>query len=297
MKRCSVCKQVWYCGAECQNAAWKKHKKTCAPPLPAKIVWQKINAADSASDWREVLKWEGRMEELMLGQSAALQESILESFSRAHEGGLAATARDDHRVSVVRLFEQRIELLGNMERFRDQGACLCSLAGSKLGQGKETEGEKCYKRARDIGAAHGFFLLECRSCQGLGRIAMRQGRHEEAVQLFQNALAAAPLCEGSEADCVMDELAALRYLIDALFETNSVDEVEPLVERYRSLFKLEWEERIRGTHFELHSLYVSARLHEVLCFSIPFGETPCGGAALAFYHGRYHHVMEPTTLD
>jgi hypothetical protein len=29
LKRCSVCKHASYCGDACQNAAWKKHKKTC----------------------------------------------------------------------------------------------------------------------------------------------------------------------------------------------------------------------------------------------------------------------------
>ena len=33
LKRCSRCKRVWYCGAECQNAGWKGHKKTCMAPL------------------------------------------------------------------------------------------------------------------------------------------------------------------------------------------------------------------------------------------------------------------------
>ena len=27
-KRCSTCKQTWYCGAACQTAAWKRHKKS-----------------------------------------------------------------------------------------------------------------------------------------------------------------------------------------------------------------------------------------------------------------------------
>ena len=29
LKRCSRCKQDSYCGAECQNAAWKGHRKSC----------------------------------------------------------------------------------------------------------------------------------------------------------------------------------------------------------------------------------------------------------------------------
>ena len=51
-KRCSRCKQACYCGAECQNADWKRHKKKCAPPVPLHDVTAKINAAHAAGDWR-----------------------------------------------------------------------------------------------------------------------------------------------------------------------------------------------------------------------------------------------------
>jgi hypothetical protein len=64
LKRCSNCKQVSYCGAECQKAGWKKHKKKCAPPLSVMDVMTQVEASFYASDWEGVLKWEGRMEEL-----------------------------------------------------------------------------------------------------------------------------------------------------------------------------------------------------------------------------------------
>jgi len=31
-KPCARCKNTFYCSAECQNSAWKKHKKTCKAP-------------------------------------------------------------------------------------------------------------------------------------------------------------------------------------------------------------------------------------------------------------------------
>ena len=68
LKRCSICKHVWYCGAACQNAAWKRHKKTCAPPLSTNDVRDKVLAASPSRDWVEVLQWEVRMEEIMDGQ-------------------------------------------------------------------------------------------------------------------------------------------------------------------------------------------------------------------------------------
>ena len=38
LEGCSVCKQASYCGKECQIAARKLHKKTCAPPLSLEDV-------------------------------------------------------------------------------------------------------------------------------------------------------------------------------------------------------------------------------------------------------------------
>jgi hypothetical protein len=63
--RCSACKQTRYCGAECQKAAWKLHKKTCAFRLPLDDVRRKLVALSGTSEWREVLKWECRLTELM----------------------------------------------------------------------------------------------------------------------------------------------------------------------------------------------------------------------------------------
>jgi len=63
--RCSACKQTRYCGAECQKAAWKRHKITCAFRLPLADVRQKVLALRGTSEWRMVLKSECRLAELM----------------------------------------------------------------------------------------------------------------------------------------------------------------------------------------------------------------------------------------
>ena len=111
-KHCSVCKQASYCGAECQKANWKGHKKTCSPLVTVNDVCAKVNAANAAGDWRGVLKWEGRMEEMMAGQPNEVCLGTLSVFAAAHQSGFDATASDDHSRSLVGLEARMASLNG-----------------------------------------------------------------------------------------------------------------------------------------------------------------------------------------
>jgi len=161
--------------------------------------------------------------------------------------------------------ERWIPLLGKLQRFRDQGEAMCDLSIHLRVLERDSESATWYQRARDVGAAHGFFSLESRACEGLGRAAMVQGRREEGVALLRNALVAAELNELDDPQYELDALHTLNY---ALFLTNSIDEVEPLVLRYRDAAKAQSEKE--GVCFdEFNSLLCSALLHEVLCLCTP----------------------------
>jgi hypothetical protein len=273
-KRCSRCKQACYCGVACQNAHWKGHKKKCAPQVPPQDVWENVRTAHVAQDWRGILRWEGRMEELMACQSDDACSRLLAVFSYAHKMGWQATGSKDHARSCAGLHERQIPLLGKLQRFRDQGEAMCDAANILLNlqsDACDSEAATWYQRARDVGAAHGFFSLESLACVGLGEAAMIAGRHEEGVALLRNALVAAEL---NELDDAKYELNTLKILMYALFKTNSIDEVEPLVLRYREAAKAQSEKE--GVCFaEFNSLLFSAQLHEVLCMDPELGN---------FYH-------------
>jgi len=260
LKRCSGCKQVYYCGAECQNAAWRRHKKTCEPPLPLNKVRQNLKADHDASDWRAVLKWERRMEELLEGCTDASCEWHLHVFAWCHAMGRNSTRSRTHALAAIGLEERRVELLGKMERFRDQGAALCSIGDSLYIIENMQAAATHYQRARDLGAAHGFFSVECEACMGLGLLALEEGRHEEGLDLYRNAVAAAPL---NESDASSYELNALQRLTEALLTTSSWDELEPLAPRYREVARAESANKGRMSHLELKAVYLIARLHEV----------------------------------
>jgi len=268
LKRCSRCKQVSYCGAVCQNAAWKGHKKTC---LTMEDVGERIDAAHIRWDWREVLKWEGRMEEIMASQSDFTCTHILAKFREAHRRAfktravstLSSTGESKNHfpdsLAIVRLETRRAELLGKIERFRDQGKSFCIVADYLHVLGKRQEAAGYLQRARKIAEAHGFFSVECESCLGLGKSAIEEGREEEGLELMRNALVCAPLCEE---DCTNMEQTVLHYFTDALLDAHAIDEVEPLVARFRAVVQAYADEKGRFNGMAFRSLYASARLHE-----------------------------------
>ncbi|KAJ1475180.1 hypothetical protein T484DRAFT_1829505 [Baffinella frigidus] len=244
-----------------EKKGWKKHKKTCAPPLSLDDVQERLRVASDAHDWQEVLKWEGRMDELMEEQSDTSCNLTLCQFSWAYSVGARSTGSQHHALSEIRLQKRQVELLGKMERFRDQGEKMCILAIGLEDAGRKQEAGAWYQKARDVGAAHGFFSVECQACLGLGKLAIDEGRDEEGLDLLRNAAAASPLSEDEDS---MWEIPVLHSLIDALFKTDAIDELEPLIPRYREAAEAAEAKEGRLSAAELHSCYFRARLHEAM---------------------------------
>ena len=181
LKRCSICKEASYCGPECQNAAWKKHKKKCAPPvllckdvLKAKVLSEQekhvnLKTAHDAGNWKGVLAMEGRLEEMMEAANGGTQPPeyrlwVLKAFLRARSQQGDIPGNNEHVVAMARLEGMRIDLLGSMERLRDQGEAMCLLAHHLSFLKKPREAAAAFQRARKVGEAHGFFSVECQAC-------------------------------------------------------------------------------------------------------------------------------------
>jgi len=81
--------------------------------------------------------------------------------------GASLGPKSKNAFSAIKLEKHQIEMLGEMERFRDQGEAVCECASALLIMGEREEAAKLFQRARDIGAAHGFFSVECRACRVL----------------------------------------------------------------------------------------------------------------------------------
>ena len=110
------------------------------------------------------------------------------------------------------------------------------------------------------------------SCFGLGKLAMAEGRAVDGVDFLRNALGCAPLCEGGAAYV---ELEVLRTFTDALLHTRAIDEVETLLPRYREAAKADSDKQGCLAFSALHSLYTSARIHEVPCNCPPRWDPLC----------------------
>ncbi|KAJ1488560.1 hypothetical protein T484DRAFT_3613506 [Baffinella frigidus] len=270
LKKCARCKNAAYCGAECQRLSWKQHKTACEVPLEE--VCLKLEAAAHSEDWRGILTCEGRVEDLLdsilVDQDMEQKESdaacagILDMFVSGHVLMIMDKRwSDESLLRFGKLAERRFALLANMELFRTQGEAMSDVGSAFFNAARLQQAATYLERARAVGAAHGFFSVESKACLGLGKVAVAEGRNAEGVAFLQNALAAAPLSEEGPG-IFMDEMNVLGTLAEALFTTGAIDDLEPLVLRFRAAAKAETERRGGVCPQEVSSLYFSARLHE-----------------------------------
>ena len=223
-----------------------------------------------ANDWLGVLKWEGRLEDL-LAMPTFDPWKLLAIFARAHIASMEATGCRDNVEHVVRLEQRRIALLGTLERFRDQGEAMVDLSQFMVKNHRETEAGEYLLRARKVAESHGFFSVESIACTFLGHTAIKEGRHAEGLDLLRNAVAAAPFNEQNDPNFAV---SALDELVGALFDTGStidsptswIEEVEDLMPKYREAAKA--EAQVKGFTYGSLAVYsTSARLCEVLSWT------------------------------
>ena len=101
---------------------------------------------------------------------------------------------------------------------------MCALANCLHAAGRGPEASVYLQKARKVGEAHGFFSVECRACLGLAQDKLDEGCNEEGLDLLRNALAASRLSENEGVGTF--ELPVLNCLMDTLFRTKAIDEVE-----------------------------------------------------------------------
>jgi len=276
--RCSICKNAYYCGAACQNKGWKKHKKICSASLASNTSTESQAAAESNAaelnnvlarlqenshdnvrivvidaaerrDWRTVLKWKSRVNDILQGQSPADQERILHCYQFAFCQRESATGMVKDQDFIASLMVQRSRILRDMSHFLDQAKCICRQAEQSYIDEDFAKAFWLFKEAGKVTEENGFISIESRVCVGLGKLASiginvrpkpwfvdnasgqsltaqvyqschssASARHE-AILLFRNGVRAARLTEASCQQPVL-ELHALYELTLVLFEYN-----------------------------------------------------------------------------
>ena len=247
-------------------------------PMRAEDVYEILMKAERTSNYRDVLKWEGRMEELLANHDDVFCEYVLKIFSGGHASEMVlgdGTRNVEHTGEYVRLELRRAEFQGKLGRFQEQGETLSMIGESLLFLERPEESRAVQQQSRDIGAEHGLFSVECAACCGLGDLAISEGRTAEGLDLLRHALAVSPLVEtGGGAPC---EFSTLSRLTQELIKASKLpgaggrflDEASELMPRFREAAKAESRKRGHLHGDELHCLSASAQLLEVVLLRPP----------------------------
>ena len=195
-----------------------------APSLAA--VGDMVYTAANARDWLGVLRWEGRLEELLTLQESQQPKQIY-AFALANQAqGLYAEAAS--------LFQRRVQVLEKMERFSEQGADMCQVGDCFLRLNDAKQAETWYQNARKFGDKHGCYAVECAACLGLGCVEFYfRGRKQGAEELLRHALAVLDFVEGGEGGTLEREIKT--ELSKVLLQTDRYTEAGQLIQRLREL--------------------------------------------------------------
>ena len=208
------------------------HLKICgvgaggAPSLAT--VWQMVTTAGVAQDWPEVLRWESRLEELLLMMDTSKNPQTFLIFAAANLG-------EGQWDKAASLYQRRAQVLGKLERFRDQAADMCMVGDCFVHLEDAKGADKWYQEARKLGAEHGFFESECRASLGLGKVEFYfRERVQEAEDLLRHALTVVDFVEGERMPL---EIGIKNELAKVLLREGRHEEAGPLVQRLRELAK------------------------------------------------------------
>jgi hypothetical protein len=293
MKRCVACKTTTYCGAACQKADWKNHKKSCGTPVVDRVIehrWlgdvppegelppasldeidKKITAAWMADDWRGVLQWDFFLDELLAWGTFQFEDMtlcfsarLLGVFSDAHklaytESGNASENIEEAKISIA-LAKRRVPILGQLGRFMEQGHNMCWI-GHVEWITLSTDADSWYERAIKVGKEHHLYEVESTALEGLGCIRCTQG-HPDGVGMLRNAHLAAMQVTNPRY-----EIQALHSLVDALIQRTLIPEAWPLLRRLLTLAVdvTASEHHATGVSVdEVLAILFAASIHEVI---------------------------------
>jgi tetratricopeptide (TPR) repeat protein len=266
-----ACKKDHYCDATCQKKAWKNHKISCKS---TEEVGSILVRAYNAENKEEIIRWKSRFDDVvaMKTQSDHVQCGVLHIVLRAYQSMLplivvmpmSNSNRPELEVHITHrkiaaVYLRQSEFMCKALCFRDQGEAICHAADNILLGGNIEGARKLFNMARKIAEAHGFYIVECLSCQGLGNCFKSDGNREEALLFLQNALVSAPFCEHS---CDRLEKELTECVASSLYYSQRYSEAEELMPRLRLLTRNSSVEHDSLDIMEVSGYLLRIRLYE-----------------------------------
>ena len=198
-------------------------------------------------DRTEVLRWEGRIDELVAGQDQRTVFEILQTFGHA-----CRDAKKFDKAGV--LFVRCAEVCGAAERFNQQVLTLTNAGKSFIAGGDYKKAAVWLELARDVSKEQGFESLESDLCSRLGQVLVCAGRCDEGVEQHRRAWALAQsVTEEDDAshDRARLQRASLRFLVEALCQHGELEEADVLFNRLRERWDINadcrlWNHYLRG---------------------------------------------------
>jgi tetratricopeptide (TPR) repeat protein len=267
-KSCGKCRDVTYCGVECQKADWDTHKTSCKPCNF--YIMHRVITLHKSQQWRKLIKWNPYIEEHVFVDMRRLDDPLVYTqllklhymFVDAYKLGITSTNDPDdvYALAAVALLDEMVELQGKLNLFSGQGSSLCDLAQMQsriLGRCNMVSFNH-YKKASEIATRHGLSLVKSRADLGIGQACNYAHQYAEAEQLFRSALDSAAL--GSD----KFEVCCCYQLIEVLFKLNSIEEAETFIQRCPRLIRQAVGPDFQGlTPMHLKYHIHSARVHDV----------------------------------
>jgi tetratricopeptide (TPR) repeat protein len=266
-KRCSICKTNCYCDKKCQKLDWADHKIDCKS---IEDVCNIVVGAYVAGDQDEIMTWKHRFADIVAYTVVHTKTLtfdahgiLLDIVGKGYESIPTCTVLELQAIQLKlsEVLSLKADLVGQYERYRDQGEIMCRAGIHMLFSGDVEKSKDLFRKARRVAESHGFYTVECLACRGLGDCYTSTGDHEEALPFFQNALAAAPLAEHHEKKL---EMALTQSVATSLYTIHRYAEAAEFMPRLKELTREHSEVCGSFQSIEFDAFLLRIKLYEEL---------------------------------
>ena len=199
--RCA-CKGVFYCGFECSQQDWKRHKKECVAELEKKL--QRMVKKHGADDARvgivaekkgEVHRLNGQYSEAVECNQDALRIALLvpesrvivaERYARMGHTFQEMSRHDD----AMRMFKEVYQILKSLHGKKDCRTALAlnNIATIHFDQERYDQALKIYKKQYSLFKSTSDTINKGHCLSAMGEVYRRMGDFRKALDLCQEAL-------------------------------------------------------------------------------------------------------------